>query len=186
MKKALNYFLTVLTIAIFALAFYIIIFGTIAKRNNKLLSVFGYSVPAVVTNSMDGDKPDSFKAGSFVVTKKVPYEDINEGDVIVFQGEDKLIIHRVDKINEDGSFITKGDNNDDPDDNPVTRENYQAKMIKHFSFLGLGTKIPSYQLTVLGIIVIFLFIYVIVQIFQLVIAIKEKKLKEIEEKHQKK
>lgn len=179
MKKTFNYILTGITILFFLLAVYIMIFGAIARKNNTLLNVFGYSYSAVPTSSMEGGEDDSFDAGSFVITKKVPYEEIKELDVIVFQSDDKLIIHRVIKINEDGSLVTKGDNNLNEDINPVTKETYQAKMIKHFSFFGLGKTLGSYQLLILGLIIIVLIIYIIYQIFALIISVHKNRIEKM-------
>lgn len=184
MKKVLNHLLTIITILIFALSLYIMIFSVKAKKENTLINFFGYSTTNVVTNSMHGDKPDSFDQGSLVVTKKVPFEKLKEQDVIVFQSGDILVIHRVIKINEDGSLQTQGDNNDDPDKEFVTKENYQAKMIKHFGFFGLGTKVPVYQTMVLGLVSIALVIYVLIQFFQLVIAIKKRNYEKLKEANQ--
>lgn len=183
MKKIFNYSLTVVAILIFMLSLYIIIFGTIAKKNNTLLDFFGYSSPAVLTGSMAGDNPDSFEAGAFLITKKVNYEDLIVGDIIVYQGDDKLIVHRITKINNDGSLETKGDANKDVDKIPVTESTYQAKVINSFSFFGLGTKLPAYQLTILGFVVIGLLIYVFVQVIQLIIMINKKKLEDIKKNY---
>lgn len=178
-KKILNYSMTILAIVIFAFSVYIMIFGTIAKKNNTLLSVFGYSSPAVVTPSMAGDKPDSFDAGAILITKNIKFENINIGDIIVFQSEDMLKVHRVVHINEDGSLVTKGDANGSNDPGAVTEETYQAKVLKSFSFFGLGKKLPGYQLPILGLVIIALIIYVFVQVFQIIIALKNKKLDEL-------
>lgn len=49
--------------------------------------------------------------------------DAEEGDIIAFTAADGLpVTHRVVGINEDGSYITRGDNNDEADASPVSRE----------------------------------------------------------------
>lgn len=177
MKKALNIIYSIITALIIILAGYIMIFGAIARKNNEMLSIFGYSYSYVPTPSMKGTEEDSFDAHTLVITKRVKYEDINELDVIVFQSGHKLIIHRVMKINEDGTFTTKGDGNNAFDPNPVTPETYQAKMIKHFKFFKLGEKANDYQFIVLTLLIIVLIIYIIYQIFRLIIDIYHNKLK---------
>lgn len=181
MKKALNYFLSIISIMLFVFSAYIVIAGTKAKVNNEILSFFGYGSPAVVTNSMAGDKPDSFEAGSLVITKNVDFEDIVIGDVIVFQSEGILKIHRVKKVDENGNYITQGDNNNREDKDPVTQENYQGKMINHFSFFGIGKKLPNIQMPILGALIIFLIIYIFVQIFQMIIKYKNSQLEKLKE-----
>lgn len=179
MKKITNHSLTILSVIIFAFSLYIIIFGVRAQKNNTLLSVFGYSVSPVPTSSMEGTKKGSFPAGSVVLSKKVPYEKIKEEDVIIFQQGDILVIHRVIKINPDGSFITKGDNNSSPDDDFVTKETYQARLVRAFTFFGLGKKLPGYQLPVLMLLIIGLIIYLFIQLIQLAITINKEKLEKI-------
>lgn len=190
MKKTLNYILITITALFFLLALYVMVFGAIARKNNELLSVFGYSYSAVPTNSMDGDGTydNSFKAGSFVILKKVPFESIEVEDIIVFQDNSthKLIIHRVIEINEDGSLVTKGDNVNAPIDSiETTKDNYQAKMIKSFSFFGLGSKIGSYQLMILAILIVVLIVYIVYQVFYLIIHLHKRKLQKFKQENKK-
>lgn len=72
---------------------------------------------AVMSNSMVPD----FYRGYIVISKKIKKDDIKEikvGDILEYQLESNVIIHRVIEIEEkDGTrlFTTKGDNNDFPD-----------------------------------------------------------------------
>ncbi len=76
----------------------------------------------VLTDSMVGDKDDSFNGGDLIFVKTVKPEDVKVGDVISFfdpNGNGSTVTsHRVvEVINEDGkiSFKTKGDNNNTED-----------------------------------------------------------------------
>ncbi|MBI3412837.1 MAG: signal peptidase I [Candidatus Aenigmarchaeota archaeon] len=55
----------------------------------------------------------SIKRGDLVIVKRVQPQDIRIGDVIVFDtlSQRLPVIHRVYKINDDGTFQTLGDNN---------------------------------------------------------------------------
>lgn len=56
----------------------------------------------------------SLKVGDLIVLKGSDSgDDIQKDDIIVYNSpvENKLIIHRVIEVNDDGSFQTKGDNN---------------------------------------------------------------------------
>ena len=73
---------------------------------------------------MIGDNEDSLDRWDIAIIKKVDFDIIEVGDVIVFQGEINnlpvLIIHRVVGPHPDGGLETKGDNNSSVDLNPVT------------------------------------------------------------------
>lgn len=184
-SKILKYTSITITSLIFILSLYIMIFGAIARRNNDLLTIFGYSYSAVPTSSMEGDNPDSFDAGSFIITKNVSFSNIKVGDIVVYSDQGILIVHRVVEINEDGSLITKGDNNNSIDSVLVTKDNYKAKMVKSFSFFGLGKKIGTYQTQVLLLLIVVLIGFIIYQIFHLFKMMYDERLRKLREELEK-
>ena len=66
--------------------------------------IFGHKPLVVLSNSME----PHIKEGSIIYFKKVPKKDIKEGNVISFKVSDKIVSHRVYKV-EDKGFTTKGD-----------------------------------------------------------------------------
>lgn len=96
-----------------------------------IAGLFPYKPVAVMSNSMVPD----FHRGYIVISKKINKEDIkkiNVGDILEYQLESNVIIHRVIKIEEkDGMkiFTTKGDNNDFPDIKEV-KENQVLGVVK--------------------------------------------------------
>jgi len=73
-------------------------------------------IMAVVSNSM----VPVFYKGDLIVIKGVDCQDVNKGDIIVYDNPIRQIpiVHRVVGIDEDGGsriFTTKGDNNDHTD-----------------------------------------------------------------------
>jgi signal peptidase len=72
-------------------------------------------------------------AGDVVIIAKVSGDTIKMGDVIQFRKtEDITVMHRVIEIQErEGAkfFITKGDANDEPDDDPVIPQNVVGKLV---------------------------------------------------------
>lgn len=82
-----------------------------------LAGLFPYKPVAVMSNSMVPD----FTRGYVVIAKKVNKDDIKNikvGDVLQYQLDKNVILHRVIEIEEkDGNYFfkTKGDNNDFPD-----------------------------------------------------------------------
>lgn len=96
----------------------------ISRASGNSPEVFGYTLHIVVSPSMEPD----INVGDFVVSKKVPINEIEIGDDVIFISTNAdsygaPIIHRVIEITTylDGStsLITKGINNEKKDDNPV-------------------------------------------------------------------
>jgi len=70
------------------------------------------------------------------VNTHVPVEEIKEGDIIGFKVNEDQVTHRVIKINDDNTFITKGDANENEDLSPVSFSNYLGKTIYTIPKLG--------------------------------------------------
>ena len=66
--------------------------------------VFGHKPLVVLSDSME----PNIKEGSIIYYKKVPKKEIKEGNIISFKVEDKIVSHRVYKVDEKG-YTTKGD-----------------------------------------------------------------------------
>jgi signal peptidase I len=65
-----------------------------------------------------------------VMVEPLEFEKVVIGDVIVFEHRGTLIAHRVIRINQDGNFITKGDNpraRQDPF--PISRISYRGRVM---------------------------------------------------------
>lgn len=83
---------------------------------------FGYQLKTVLSGSME----PKIKTGSILSMKET--EDptsFQKGDVITFHTDDEILItHRITEVKQDGqSYITKGDANNAPDQEPVLAEN---------------------------------------------------------------
>ena len=129
--------------AFFLLAVTIFILASQAKKQNKPLTVFGYSTSIVVTDSMKGE----IEVGDLIVVKETTIDKINVGDNAVFVyigSEEKIkgerVVHKVTfkGTDENGEIylITKGVNNLTEDADRVTAANFVGKEISHNSFFG--------------------------------------------------
>ena len=82
--------------------------------------LLGYQVYAVISGSME----PAISVGDLVYVRQAKPEAVEENDVIAFFGtesSDAIILHRVvENRTVDGSFITKGDANAQPDLSPVS------------------------------------------------------------------
>ena len=93
--------------------------------------------PSVV---LSGSMRPVMDAGDVVIIAKVPADIIKEGDVIQFRKEEQItVMHRVIEIQETEEaklFITKGDDNDEPDKDPVIPENVVGKHVLTIPKIG--------------------------------------------------
>lgn len=175
LKKIFKYTTSILTLGIVGLTLYIIIFGSIALSNNKLINIFGYSYGFVPTDSMDGTAPsdakiDSFKKGSIVIVKFEDFNNLNINDVIVYKSKDNYLkVHRIIE-KHDYHYVTKGDNLSAPidSDDLVTNEKYQGLVIKVFNAFGLGLYLTQFRTVIFMILTIILLIMLIWQIKEIV------------------
>lgn len=124
-KKILSIICTVITALIVVLAAIVIINMQYCRAKNKPVSFFGTSFAIVQTPSMEPD----IMTGDLIVFHQCSYDDIKEGDYIVFIAGDgfgsmkgQSIVHEAKKITPDG-IITQGTNNDRPDSDKVTSGN---------------------------------------------------------------
>lgn len=119
-----------------------------AKKNNTEPEFLGYRPILVLTGSME----ETMKEKSVVIVKSKDYENalikpakINKNDIIMFEdhktsefeANDKndgkqvtqKVLHRLIDINEDGTLVTKGDNNRRADINNITMDNVRGKVV---------------------------------------------------------
>lgn len=175
--------------------------GTRAISNNEPLFIFNYSFSIVPTDSMVGDNEDSIDPFDIAVIRKGSYDEIEVGDVIVFQGNvmgrEGLVIHRVVGEHPDGYFLTKGDkaspseavDQDLPEDiaqPPITEEIFQGFYDSKITFLKPIARLASTSRgLIFGALAIFLAAMIVSEVIHMMKIIKEEKEKTLKEKHEK-
>lgn len=95
-----------------------------------------------------GSMEPAISTGSLVVVKPSAY--YTKGDVITFGKDTKTDVpttHRIIEVKSDGSFVSKGDANEEADPNPVARRDVIGKVL--FSIPGAGY-VLSFARTKLG------------------------------------
>lgn len=151
LKKIFHVVIDVLVILVLIISIITVIMALTSKATNGVPSIFGKAVIGVKTDSMNGDKPDSFSANDLLLCDYVGSSNENnykEGDVISFYqdvtgtGGKELVTHRIYKINEDGSFLTKGDNNSTYDQDPTNAVVFGNIHYYDVEAVYRGTKIP--------------------------------------------
>ena len=84
-----------------------IIIGVKFKENPEDAYLLGYKPVYILTGSME----PTLREKGVCIVKKISYDDVKVGDMIMFTIDEKTITHRVISKTEEG-IRTKGDNND--------------------------------------------------------------------------
>lgn len=150
-KKVLNITVTVLIVCVLIVS---IIMAAVAltSKDTGVPNIFGKAAISVLSDSMKGDADDDFNAGDMLICDVVsePLSATYEvGDIVTFQrdvdgdGKADLVTHRIYKVNKDGSYQTKGDNNETYDQDP--NGTAQFPNINNYDILATyhGTKISG-------------------------------------------
>ena len=115
MRKVIN----IISNVIFKIFFVLICAGLISWF------CFGIHWYVVPTGSME---PNIHVGSLAFVNTKAEYEEIEKGDIIVYNNGVRLIIHRAVDIDEEG-ITTQGDSNERPDMVKTTKDNFVGKEI---------------------------------------------------------
>jgi signal peptidase len=110
-----------------------------AKRlvGNALPTPFGYGISVVLSGSME----PTLSVHDLVLIRET--QAVETGDVVVYQSENELIIHRVISVGED-TLITQGDANSSADE-PISRSAVKGVLVAsvpHVGILVLAMKNP--------------------------------------------
>ncbi len=90
---------------------------------------FGYGMANVLSGSME----PTFSKGALLLVKQS--DDPQVGDIVVYQAQGELIVHRIIFIDGDNTVVTQGDANDAADA-PFDRNEIKGVVIAHVPFLG--------------------------------------------------
>ncbi|WLD95395.1 signal peptidase I SipW [Alkalihalobacillus sp. AL-G] len=119
--KIISSLTTVLLFLTFVLMAFVVISS---KASGGEPNFFGYQLKTVLSGSME----PTFSTGSIIAVKPINnISTINKGDVITFmKDQTNIVTHRIIDVrgsNQSLQYITKGDNNEDPDNEPVLADN---------------------------------------------------------------
>lgn len=108
----------------------------------------------VLTGSME----PTYDVGSVIYYKKVPKEEIKQGDVITFTLKDNTFVtHRVNKVEDNDMYETKGDANESPDIEKVSYNNIKGKVQKlYIPYVGYYINFIGHNMYLIPIVVIIL------------------------------
>lgn len=124
-KNIANAITNILVVASILLLFFALFTAYKFKENPEDAYLFGYKPVLILTGSME----PTMHVNGVVIVEKTTYEDVKEGDIIMYKVNDKMITHRIIEKSSEG-ITTKGDNNQTEDAYLLTEENIQAKVVK--------------------------------------------------------
>ena len=106
--------------------------------------ISGWFKYSAVTIGSDSMSPAIRRGDVVIVERLTPREqaDLQEGDILVFEYDNKKIVHRIIRIKEaDGEryFYTQGDNNNTEDGYPLTEGEIIGRTMFRIVFIGLPT-----------------------------------------------
>ena len=119
--------------------------------------IFGIYMFNIISESME----PTFYKDDLALVKSCNMEELKKGDIITFKQEDRIISHRISEIIEEKGkkqFITKGDNNEVEDIEPVDVQNIYGKGVLVIPKIG---KIVNYIQNARGFINICILIIII-------------------------
>ncbi len=117
-----------LVLAALVIGFGIYNFNAKTLVGDKLPMPFGIGLSVVLTGSME----PSLSEGDLVVVRRT--DELREGQIIVYQEDGLLVIHRIKRLGEE-TVITQGDANNTEDD-PIPRSAVKGELL--FRIPGIG------------------------------------------------
>lgn len=97
-----------------------------------LIAFFAGWLPAYPTAIATGSMEPEIQIGDMVVMARWGLGDIQPGDVIAVERQGRTIVHRVVEVRQEAGetrYITQGDANNAPDDEPATQSQVEGRMI---------------------------------------------------------
>ncbi|WP_408006172.1 signal peptidase I SipW [Pseudalkalibacillus sp. A8] len=128
MKTVLKWISNITSWLLFAVFIVMIFMVVSTKASGGEPNFFGYQLKSVLSGSME----PTFDTGSvIIIDPSVNKESLKKDDIITFKEDaEKLITHRIFEVKKTENhvqYITKGDNNDGVDLNPVLSKNVVGK-----------------------------------------------------------
>ncbi len=181
MKKVKN-ILTIIVMIILLIILFVsgVILINSYTKPNEVPSFFGWKPFIVLSGSME----TQIMTGDVAVVKEVDTDILKEGDIIAFKDDELVITHRIERIEEiDGEtrYITKGDNNNAEDIGYVSPK--QVEGLYQFRVARLGN-LAMFVQTPIGMVVCISIPLIMLALLQLSDSRKEKKIIQAKEDKQ--
>ncbi|MCR5837868.1 MAG: signal peptidase I [Lachnospiraceae bacterium] len=158
-KGTIKKTLTILEYIILVLGLIFLAFVFINTSRGRAVDIFGMNILHVVTGSME----PTIEKGQYVLVVEKDLDKLAEEDIIAYYSEDpdvygKIVIHRVIEINDDETYVTKGDANTKADDYHVRKDQIIGRYTSEIWFLDWLTSFTDMKKLMLMVVVIPLFL----------------------------
>jgi signal peptidase I len=182
-KKGLKIFEYI--ILVLGLVFLTFVF--ISTSRGKAVDIFGMNVLHVVTGSME----PTIEEGQYVLVIEKDMDNLREEDIIAYYSEDpdvygKIVVHRIVDINDNGTYVTKGDANVSADDYHVRKDQIIGRYASEIWFLDWLTSFTDMKKLMLMVVVIPLFLVCVYEFSTVTKLFYKLKSEEYREKQKKK
>lgn len=101
-----------------------------------LILVLGITPIKVKTIASPSMSPTIEVGDAVIINSMIDKNKLKEGNIIAFKHDGKIIVHRIDKILDDGKYITKGDYNNDIDHFTIDNDDIVGKLIINIPYIG--------------------------------------------------
>lgn len=153
LKKVFNSIIYIILLPI--LIYNIFIIAQAVINPNKTPNFLGIKTYIIVSGSME----PNLEIGDIVIVKETKKEELKVGDIISFRQGQSVITHRINEISEE-KYITKGDNNNTTDDEPIEYEQIEGKVEKIVPVIG-KLALMLHQKIAIIIFIVLVYIYVL-------------------------
>lgn len=168
--KAFGKIINILLIAVLSVLLLFNVINIVGKTvfHNPLPHFFGYAVVSI--NKASGSMQGTLDAGEyFIIRREASYE---VDDIITYSEDIGLVTHRIVEVNEDGSFVTKGDANNSIDTKAVSPDAVQGKFVRKLGGIG---KVMNFITTLPGLLVLIVLAVLVLEGPNLLDSLKRKK-----------
>lgn len=156
--KFLNNAISVVLIAFLLITIFSMLRSIIKK--DHIVTTFGYGIAVVISGSME----PSISVNDLIILKKT--DDLRNGDVIVYERDKEMIVHRIiDISNDEMTITTKGDANNVADD-PINRSAVRGKVIFDIPYIGKAVRFVKTKQGIISVLVLLLVCYNIKYLFK--------------------
>src|SRR3989344_49666 len=162
----------ILTLAIFVLL-PAVVFTLITSKTNAILGIQSFVV-------LSGSMQPAIPVGGIVYTQK--QASYQKGDIVAFKSGDVNVTHRIVDVENDGSFVTRGDANNASDSKTVAVNDILGKELVFLPYVGNMIIFLKTPIGFFGSVVFPITVFIVLELWNL----KKEIEKEIERKLQKK
>ena len=111
----------------------LIVYGIILLTLVLVSGILPIYMMSICSGSME---PTIYKGDAIVLVRVKEDTELKIDDIIAYEDENQIIVHRIVEINENDTYVTKGDNNNVNDPLNINIENIKGKVLFRVPYLA--------------------------------------------------